>query len=180
MKTMLSAIKASALSLVLLTSSAYAHSQNLSESKNSTQPQVQQLSDTVIAANAYKPGVNRVTFQSEGETLVGNLYLPASYKAGDKLPAAIVAGSWTTVKEQMPSIYARKLAEQGFAALAFDFRTFGESGGKIRSFESPTAKIVDIKNAVSFLQTVDAVESQPDCWVGCLRFSGLYGGSYSN
>ncbi|MFL9451772.1 MULTISPECIES: alpha/beta hydrolase [Nostocales] len=172
MKTMLSAIKASALSLVLLTSSAYAHSQNLSESKNSTQPQVQQLSDTVIAANAYKPGVNRVTFQSEGETLVGNLYLPASYKAGDKLPAAIVAGSWTTVKEQMPSIYARKLAEQGFAALAFDFRTFGESGGKIRSFESPTAKIVDIKNAVSFLQTVDAVDRNRIAGLGVCASAG--------
>ncbi|MUG98721.1 alpha/beta fold hydrolase [Scytonema sp. UIC 10036] len=172
MKTISSAIKASALSLILLTGSAYAHAQNLSESKNSTQPRAQQVSDTVIAANAYKPGVNRVTFQSEGETLVGNLYLPANYKPGDKLPAAIVAGSWTTVKEQMPATYARKLAEQGFAALAFDFRFFGESGGKVRSFESPTAKIADIKNAVSFLQTVDAVDSKRIAGLGICASAG--------
>ncbi len=75
--------------MVLLTSGACVLAQNLSESKNSTQPQVQQVSDTAIAANSYKPGINRVTFQSEGETMVGNLYLPANYKAGDKLPAAI-------------------------------------------------------------------------------------------
>jgi uncharacterized protein len=30
-----------------------------------------------------KPGINRVTFRSEGETLVGNLYLPANYKSGN-------------------------------------------------------------------------------------------------
>ncbi len=37
------------------------------------------------------------TFQSEGETLVGNLYLPATYKAGERLPAIIVTGAWTTL-----------------------------------------------------------------------------------
>jgi dienelactone hydrolase len=158
MKAISSIIKASALSLVLVAVSTSAIAQNISASKNSTKPQVQQASDTIIAANSYKPGVNRVTFQSEGEKLVGNLYLPANYKAGDKLPAVVVAGSWTTVKEQMPATYAQKLAEQGFAALAFDFRFFGESGGKVRGFESPSAKIADIKNAVSFLQTVEAVD----------------------
>jgi hypothetical protein len=29
--------------------------------------------------------------------MVGNLYLPTSYKPGDKLPAVVVAGAWTTV-----------------------------------------------------------------------------------
>jgi uncharacterized protein len=172
MKAISSAIKASALSLVLLTSNAYAQAQNLSSSKNLTPPQVQQVSNTVIAANAYKPGVNRVTFQSEGERMVGNLYLPANYKAGDKLPAVIVTGSWTTVKEQMAGTYARKLAEQGFAALAFDFRSFGESGGKPRGFESPTAKIADIKNAITFLQTVDAVDGNRIAGLGICASAG--------
>lgn len=104
------------------------------------------------------PGANRITFRSEGETLVGHLYLPATYKAGDKLPAVVVTGSWTTVKEQMAGTYARKLAEQGFAALAFDFRFFGESGGQPRQYESPAAKVRDIQNAVSFLESVPAVD----------------------
>ena len=129
----------------------------------------------IMTANqsaAFKPGINKVTFQSEGETLVGNLYLPKSYKAGDKLPTVIVTGAWMTIKEQMPAIYAQKLADQGFAALAFDFRSFGESGGKLRDFESPTAKITDIKSAILYLQTVDAVVVNSGS-VGCDNLTGV-------
>ncbi|MCU0550525.1 MAG: lysophospholipase [Leptolyngbya sp. Prado105] len=127
---------------------------------------------TANAPNTLKPGINRVTFQSEGEKLVGNLYLPATYKAGDKLPAVIVTGAWMTIKEQMPALYAQRLAQQGFAALAFDFRTFGESGGKLRNFESPTAKIEDIKNAISYLQTVDAVDGNRIAGLGVCASAG--------
>jgi uncharacterized protein len=122
--------------------------------------------------SALQPGINRVTFQSEGETLVGNLYLPANYKSGDKLPTVIVTGAWMTIKEQMPGGYAQKLADRGFAAFAFDFRSWGESGGKLRSFESPTVKITDIKNAVSFLQTVDAVDINRIAGLGICASAG--------
>jgi uncharacterized protein len=109
-------------------------------------------------SSTFKPGLNRVTFQSGGETLVGNLYLPNNYQAGGKLPAVIISGSWTTVKEQMAADYGQRLSAQGFAAFAYDSRSFGESGGKLRSYESPSNKIVDLKNAVTFLQTVNAVD----------------------
>jgi hypothetical protein len=113
-----------------------------------------------IAATAFQPGANRVTFQSQGENLVGVLYLPTRYKTGDKLPAIVVAGAWTTVKEQMPELYAKKLSEQGFAALAFDFRYYGESGGTPRQLESPSAKVQDIKNAITYLQTLSVVDGE--------------------
>lgn len=125
-----------------------------------------------IQHTTLKPGINRVTFQSEGETLVGNLYLPMTYKAGDKLPIVIVTGAWMTIKEQMAGLYAQKLSEQGFAAFAFDFRTFGESTGKLRNFESPTAKIADIKNAVTFLQTVEAVDRDRIAGLGICASAG--------
>jgi len=48
----------------------------------------------------------RVTFNSEGETLIGNLFLPTSKIEGEKLPAVVVGGSWLTVKEQMASVSA--------------------------------------------------------------------------
>jgi fermentation-respiration switch protein FrsA (DUF1100 family) len=48
----------------------------------------------------------RVLFESAGQRLVGDLYLPDGYKAGDKLPAVVVTGAWMTVKEQMPARYA--------------------------------------------------------------------------
>lgn len=151
-----------AISLVVLGSATTLTANAVYSQTASTQtPAVSMLSNQ----SNLQPGMNRVTFQSEGETLVGNLYLPATYKAGDKLPTVIVTGAWMTIKEQMPAIYAQKLADRGFAALAFDFRSWGESGGDLRSFESPTVKIADIKNAVSFLQTVDAVDSE---WIAGL------------
>lgn len=107
---------------------------------------------------SFKPGINRVTFQSEGETLVGNLYLPATYKAGDRVPTIVVTGAWTTVKEQMPAIYAQRLVDRGFATFAFDFRYWGESGGTPRQYESPPAKVQDIKNAAVFLKSLSAVD----------------------
>lgn len=125
-----------------------------------------------VQQSQLKSGLNRVTFKSEGETLVGNLYLPANYKTGDKLPTVIVTGAWMTIKEQMAGLYAQKLSEQGFAAFAFDFRTFGESTGKLRNFESPTAKIEDIKNAVTFLQTVDAVDRDRIAGLGICASAG--------
>jgi hypothetical protein len=108
-------------------------------------------------AQELKPGANRVTFASEGETLVGDLYLPASYRAGDRLPAVVVTGPWLTVKEQTAGAYARELAERGLATLAFDFRYWGESGGEPRQWEDPDSKIRDIRSAVAFLRTVPAV-----------------------
>jgi uncharacterized protein len=181
MKQRTTAIQACTLSLILFANSACAQSQNLGKNKNLAQPQAQQISDSAIASNPakliaannnYKPGINRVTFPSEGETLVGNLYLPTKYKAGDKLPVVVVTGAWMTIKEQMPATYAQKLTEQGFAAFTFDFRTFGESGGKLRGYESPTEKIKDIKNTVSFLQTVDAVDSNKIAGLGICASAG--------
>lgn len=89
--------------------------------------------------------------------MVGNLYLPTSYKPGDKLPVIVVTGAWTTVKEQMPAVYAQRLADRGFATFAFDFRYWGESGGAPRQYESPAAKVQDIKNAVAFLKTLPVI-----------------------
>jgi uncharacterized protein len=158
-----------AISLVVLGSAA-AFTAHTVYSQPSLPPNSQ--SNRLSDRSALQPGINRVTFPSEGEVLVGNLYLPANYKSGDKLPAVIVTGAWMTIKEQMPGLYAQKLADRGFAAFAFDFRSWGESGGKLRSFESPTVKIADIKSAVSFLQTVNAVDANRIAGLGICASAG--------
>jgi len=100
----------------------------------------------------------RLTFESEGETLVGDLYLPQ----GDQPAGAVVAvGPLTSVKEQAAGTYARALAERGYAALAFDYRYFGESDGLPRQFESPEANIEDIKNAATALHADDRLTDLP-------------------
>jgi fermentation-respiration switch protein FrsA (DUF1100 family) len=112
---------------------------------------------TPVATSA--PAVQKVSFPSEGVQLAGNLYYPPDYQPGQALPAIIVGGSWTTVKEQMAGLYARRLAELGFVTLAFDFRNFGESGGEPRFYESPEKKIRDLENVVSFLETAPGVDA---------------------
>ncbi|MCH4889219.1 LysM peptidoglycan-binding domain-containing protein [Acidaminobacter sp. JC074] len=100
-----------------------------------------------------------VRFDSHGDEIVGDLYYPADYNENQTYTAIVVTGSWTTVKEQMAGLYAERFAREGFIALAYDPRNFGESQGDIRNFESPALKIEDVKSAVTFLTSLDSVES---------------------
>lgn len=118
--------------------------------------------DTPIQENTLTSNeiqMKKISFDSEGAKLSGNLFLPPNFDASKKYPAVVVSGSWTTVKEQMAGLYAEKLAEKGFITLAFDFRNFGESEGEPRFYESPELKKVDIKNAVSFLESRSEVDN---------------------
>lgn len=103
--------------------------------------------------------VEKVTFISAGQTLVGNLYLPDSYQQGEVLNGVIITGAWTTVKEQMPATYAKAMAERGFAALTFDFRGWGESQDEIPYLEKPQRKIEDIKSAAKYLASRSEVKN---------------------
>jgi uncharacterized protein len=99
-----------------------------------------------------------VSFQVDGQTVRGDLYLPHGASASAKVPAVVVGGSLTSVKEQMSGSYAKELAKRGIAALAFDYRHYGQSEGLPRQLENVDAKTADLKAAVSFLQTVPGVE----------------------
>lgn len=111
-----------------------------------------------------------VTFTSHGETLRGNLYTPENVSG--RLPAVIVTGAWTTVKEQMPGTYARELAARGYAALAFDFTGWGESSGTDRFIEDPAVKTADIKAAAQYLSTRDDIVSESINGLGVCASSG--------
>jgi hypothetical protein len=97
--------------------------------------------------------MERVTFTSHGDQVVGSLYMPDGAPTNWPAPAVVITGAWMTVKEQMPARYAREMAKRGFIVLIFDFRGWGESGGSRRQFEDPEAKIADIKTAVAYLGT---------------------------
>ena len=95
--------------------------------------------------------MKKVTFQSNDLTLAGNLYFPADFDESNTYPAALVGGSLTSVKEQMAGTYAKKLAENGIVALAFDYRNYGESEGRPRQYEDPSLKLQDLEAAVTYL-----------------------------
>ena len=101
-----------------------------------------------------------VRFDSDGVELVGEIYLPVGRDADSPLPGVVVTGTWTSVRQQMTQRYARKLAAGGMAALSFDYRTYGESGGEPRQIESPATKVRDITNATEFLTSREEVDPE--------------------
>jgi uncharacterized protein len=94
-----------------------------------------------------------VVFHSHGVPLVGRIFRNSPTLI-ERQPAVIVTGSWLTVKEQMASTYARRLADAGYTTLAFDFAGFGQSHGEPRQAEIPSRKIRDIISAAEFLQSL--------------------------
>jgi fermentation-respiration switch protein FrsA (DUF1100 family) len=97
-------------------------------------------------------------FQSEGERLAGNLFLPERRKP---VGVMVAVGPLTSVKEQAAGTYAQAMADRGYAALAFDYRYFGESDGQPRQFENPEANIEDIRNAATALLADDRLTGLP-------------------
>jgi uncharacterized protein len=102
--------------------------------------------------------VERVTFPSNGNTVVGNMSKPASSGAGSKFPAVVVTHPFGAVKEQVSALYAEKLTDQGFVTLAFDASYQGESGGEPHFMEIPAARVEDIRCAVDFLSSHPQVD----------------------
>jgi uncharacterized protein len=100
-----------------------------------------------------------ITFLSDGRKLAGHMYLPDHRPAAEPLPAVVVVGASSGTKEQTPAMYSRHLVDLGYAALAFDHSSYGQSEGTPRSDENPFAKSEDIKNAVTFLTGRDEVDA---------------------
>ena len=104
----------------------------------------------------------KINFQSEGMKVIGNLYKPQTQNnSRDQLvPAILVAGAMTGVKEQVAGHYAERIAKAGYVTLALDHRHFGESEGMPRQHEDPAKKMEGFKNAVSFLYSLDGVDKE--------------------
>jgi fermentation-respiration switch protein FrsA (DUF1100 family) len=99
-----------------------------------------------------------VSFQVGNDTIRADLYLPAGASATKLVPAVVVGGSLTSVKEQMSATYARELASQGVAALAIDYRHYGQSSGQPRQLESTQTKKADLQAAAHFLRGLPVVQ----------------------
>ena len=94
--------------------------------------------------------MEKVTFFVDQTPLVGDLHGAVQ---SEKRPAVAILGPMTYHKEQAPTEYARRLADQGFIALAYDSRYRGESGGTPRAWENPFHKVEDLKAAIAYLKS---------------------------
>ena len=118
---------------------------------------------------------SNVTFQSNGTMLAGHLYVPDNYQDGQQLPGVVVTGAWTSVKEQMPAVYAAELARRGYAVLTFDFRGWGQSRDTVSYLEDPQRKTADIIAAAEYLASRPETDADRIGGLGICASSGYMG-----
>lgn len=109
-----------------------------------------------------------IQFYSEGNLIKGILYIPENVNINNKCSAIILCHGFAGIKEFLLPNFAEKFCQNGYAVLTFDYRGFGESEGT-RGKLSPKEQIIDIRNAITFLQTIEEINSES---------IGLWGTSY--
>src|SRR2546425_11803226 len=93
-------------------------------------PQNQDLRIHVERRERTVPIEKRDVMFKSGETFAaGWFFLPEQARSRQRVPAVAMAHGIGYVKEMYLEPYARLFAAAGIAALAFDFRGFGGSGG---------------------------------------------------
>ena len=112
-------------------------------------------------------------FSVRGQRVAGLFRSPRG-APGAQVPGVVLTGPFTGVKEQVVSVYARRLADAGLATLVFDHRNFGASGGEPRQHEDSAGKLDDLRGATS------ALAGQPSVDAGRLGCVGVcLGGGYA-
>ncbi|MEL7121593.1 MAG: alpha/beta hydrolase [Bacteroidota bacterium] len=112
-----------------------------------------------LAQEKSSTSMKKVSFKSQDAKLIGHLFLPPNFDPSKKYSAIIVDGSWTTVKEQMQGLYAKAIADKGYITLAFDHKYYGESEGQPREYEDHAVKVQDIKDALTYLESLEYVDN---------------------
>ena len=131
--------------------------------------------DDAITQNVEgKVQLRAVTYDVEGITVSANVYLPADYDAKKQYAAIVVSHPNGGVKEQVSGMFAQKLAEAGYIAIACDARYQGMSGGTPRGTDKPTYRIGDIHGMIDYISQFPGVDKQR---IGAFGICG--GGGYT-
>jgi fermentation-respiration switch protein FrsA (DUF1100 family) len=99
-----------------------------------------------------------VKFKNRTWEVAANIHFPKDFDQTKKYAAIVCVHPGSSVKEQTSGLYASKLAEGGFVAIAFDASFQGESGGEPRYIEDPATRVEDVRSAVDYLTTLDFVD----------------------
>ena len=121
-----------------------------------------------------KVNILPVHYKLNGLDIAANVYTPANYDPSKKYPAIVVAHPNGGVKEQVAGLYAQRLAESGYIAIAADAAYQGASGGEPRNVDKPANRIEDIRGMADFISQYAGVNADR---LGLLGVCG--GGGYS-
>jgi len=131
--------------------------------------------DGAITGNvAGKVNIKTVTYKLNGLDIAANVYTPPNYDPAKKYPTIVVAHPNGGVKEQVAGLYAQRLAERGYIAIAADAAYQGASGGQPRYVDKPSHRIEDIHGMADFVAGYPGVDNNR---LGLLGICG--GGGYS-
>lgn len=114
-------------------------------------------------------GRTRQNFYSEGAVIAADLFTPDDLQEGRRYPAVALCQGFTGIRS-LPLMYnlGAALNDAGFVVISFDYRGWGESGGE-RGRLAPLEQVDDIRNTLTYLETLDFVDPER---------LGLFGVSY--
>jgi fermentation-respiration switch protein FrsA (DUF1100 family) len=121
-----------------------------------------------------KVNIHPVRYKLNGLDIAANVYTPANYDPSKKYPAIVVAHPNGGVKEQVAGLYAQRLAESGYIAIAADAAYQGASGGEPRNVDKPANRIEDIRGMADFISQFAGVNADRLALLGVCG-----GGGYS-
>jgi len=121
-----------------------------------------------------KVNIHPVTYKLNGIDIAANVYTPANFDQSKKYPAVVVAHPNGGVKEQVAGLYAQRLAESGYIAIAADASYQGASGGQPRNVDKPANRIEDIHGMADFITQYAGADASH---LGLLGICG--GGGYA-
>lgn len=99
---------------------------------------------------------SNVSFYSDGGKIAAHFYYPEN--ANGKSPAIVLCHGFAGVKELLIPDFAEYFCNNGYAALCFDYRGFGESEGEPGRLV-PDFQLRDIANAITWLQSREEVDA---------------------
>jgi alpha-beta hydrolase superfamily lysophospholipase len=98
-----------------------------------------------------------VTFQSAGERCAAWLYAP---DGPGPHPCVVLAHGFGGTRAARLDAFAQRFAASGFAALAFDYRNFGDSEGQPRQLLDIQRQLDDYRSAVEYARSLDQVDAE--------------------
>jgi pimeloyl-ACP methyl ester carboxylesterase len=96
-----------------------------------------------------------VSFSSGQDSCAAWLY---SAPNGDQSPIVVMAHGLSGTRRDRLGAFAERFAEEGFAALVFDHRGFGDSSGEPDLFE-PARQLEDWRAAITFARSVPGIDA---------------------
>ncbi len=102
--------------------------------------------------------VEEVTFRSEGVDCAARVYRPG-VAPGEATPCVVMANGFSLTRDDGLPAFAERFAGEGIAALTFDFRHLGGSGGEPRQVIDTDRQQADFRAAVSFARGLEGIDA---------------------